>query len=89
MCEALLRQAGAMLLKSPKVRAGFSQEVLAENDNLNRWLLYLKQRGLHEVRFPAFEELEDGTEIKHLMGEIKDLPNSSAQVCIEFAATEI
>jgi hypothetical protein len=88
MCEALLRQAGAMLLKSPNVRAQLSQEVLSETDNLSRWLLYLKQRGFHEASFPAYEELEDGTKITHLMGGIKDLPGSSAQLCIQCAALE-
>jgi len=88
MCEALLQQAGAMLLKSPKVRVHLSQEVLSESDGLNRWLLYLKQRGFHEVSFPAYEEQEDGTKITHLMGGIKDLPENSAQVCIQCAALE-
>jgi len=89
MCEALLRQAGAMLLKSPKVRSGLNQEILSETDNLNRWLLYLKQRGFHRVDFPAHEELEEGTKITHLLGGIRDLPGNSAQVCIECAAMEI
>lgn len=89
MCEALLRKAGAMLLKSPKVRSGLSQEVLSENDNLDRWLLHLKQRGFHKVEFPAYEELEDGTKITHIMGGIGDLPGNSAQVCVECAAMEI
>jgi hypothetical protein len=88
MCEALLQQAGVMLLKSPKVRAQLSQEVISEKDNLSRWLLYLKQRGFHEARFPAHEELEDGTKITHVMGGIKDLPGNSAQLCIQCAALE-
>lgn len=89
MCQALLREAGAMLLKSPNVRAGMSEEAASEKDNLSRWLLYLKQRGFHETHFPAYEELEDGTKITHVMGGIKDLPQNSAQVCIECAALEI
>ena len=77
MCEALLQQAGAMLLKSPKVRVGLSAELLSETGNLSRWLLYLKQRGFHEVSSPGYAELEDGTKITHLLGGIRDLPGNS------------
>src|ERR1035437_3157975 len=45
MCEAFLQKAGAMLLKSPRVRAQLSREIVSEPDNMIRWLLFLKQRG--------------------------------------------
>lgn len=89
MCSALLGQAGAMLLKSAKVRSQLTEEVLSEPDNLNRWLIYLKQLGFHAVTDgPGYEELEDGTRIIHLLGGIKDLPGNSARACIECAALE-
>ena len=89
MCSALLGQAGAMLLKSAKVRSQLSEEVLSEPDNVNRWLLYLKQLGFHEIMSgPGYEELEDGTKITHLLGGIGDLPGNSAQACIQCATLE-
>lgn len=89
LCTVLLQQAGAMLLKSPKVRAQLGDQVLSERDDLARWLLFLKDRGFHEVSFPAYEEGENGTRISHLLGGIRDLPNNSVVACMQCAAWEI
>lgn len=88
ICKALIQKAGAMLLKSPKVRSQLDVEALSETDDAARWLLYLKHLGFHDVNFPAYEELEDGTKITHLMGSIRNLPGNSAEACIRCAAIE-
>lgn len=88
MCKALLQRAGAMLLKSPRVRPQLTPEIISEIDDAARWLLYLKQLGFHEPTFPAYELLDDGTKITHIMGSIKDLARSSAEVCARCAAIE-
>ena len=88
ICEAFLQKAGAMLLKSAQVRAQLLKVVVSEADNMSRWLLYLKEKGCHEVRFIANEDLENGTKITHLVGGIRDLIRDSVRVCIECAALE-
>ncbi|MBV8438614.1 MAG: hypothetical protein JOY95_14005 [Silvibacterium sp.] len=89
ICEALLKQAGAMLLKSPNVRSQLSEEVLSEPSNLNRWLIYLKEKGSHTITTPFDEVHEDGSRVTHLLGSIRDLPGESARICIECAALEM
>ena len=88
MCVALLEMAGAMLLKSPKVRAQLSEAVASETDNMSRWLLFLKENGCFQPSFFGFEDLEDGKKITHVMSSTRDLPGDSARFCIRFAALE-
>lgn len=58
-----------MLLKSPRVRAQLPPEIISEPDNMIRWLLLLKERGCHQVKHFATEDLLNGTKITYMMGE--------------------
>lgn len=88
-CEAWLRQAGALLLRSPNVRATLSKKVAAESDDLYRWLSYMKENGhFRSSPYWGTGTTDDGCkEIMH-SGQIPDLASESETACIKCATKE-
>lgn len=89
LCEPLLRQAGAMLLKSPNVLAQMPAPIAAEPDHLRRWLFWLKHCGCHTSENYFIEELADGTKETGMIGGIRDLSANSVRIATECATLEI
>jgi hypothetical protein len=88
-CESVCKLAGAMLLKSPRVLVGLSDKVKTEQDNLRRWLHFLKEaKGISDFQY-GFEQHDDGTQTPLYFGRINDLSAVSARVCIECATVEL
>jgi hypothetical protein len=90
LCESLLRKAGAMLLRSPNVRANLPDFVAQEPDPLVRWLSYLKHRGHHRASGFYNQQDDDGTtRFGGVIGSIPELAHSSLVVCEECSASEL
>lgn len=90
MCESLLRKAGIMLLRSPKVRATLPDLIAQEPDPLVRWLSYLKHRGHHHISSHYNHVDNDGTgHFGGVIGSIPELAHSSLVVCEECSAFEL
>jgi hypothetical protein len=87
-CASYLRRAGAMLLRSPKVREAISDAVLSEPDDLDRWLSFLQYRGCLRSGMQGWEEHDDGTKTIILLGSIDDLPEASFRACLDLANAE-
>jgi hypothetical protein len=89
MCESLLRKAGVMLLRSPKIRATLPDSIAQEPDPLVRWLSYLKHRGHHRIgRYYNYED-DKGASHFGVIGSIPQLAHSSAVECQECSAIEL
>ena len=88
VCNTLIEKAGAMLLRSPSVRAGLPESVLSESNHSTRWFLFLKHRGYYRVE-NVYEESIDGKSVHGFLGRIPDLAQASFAVCMECSATEL
>ncbi len=67
-CRALCQLAGSMLLRSPTVRFGLSEEIRSISDPTYRWLYFLKERRSLENFMVGYEEIdraEDGGILRH------------------------
>lgn len=86
-CRALCRLAGSMLLRSPTVGLGLSEEIRSVADPMDRWLYFLKERKALGNFLVAYEEI-DGQKVGSYSGIINRLPEVSADACIDCAAKE-
>ena len=89
VCQAWLRQAGAMLLVSPNVREQLSKCVAEDPDDLNRWLRYLKERYIFELGHFLSGVTDDGETEKIQLGTIPDLAGQSHKACIDCSTIEL
>jgi hypothetical protein len=88
MCMAWTRQAGALLLNSPRVSARLSTTVLNEPNDLKRWLQYLKENYRFDLGNTARGVTEDGRVETIQMGSLPDLGEQSAKACIDCSTLE-
>jgi hypothetical protein len=90
MCEALLKKAGTMLLKSPNVFAKLPEYVRQESDPLARWFLFLKHKGHHSAgNFYNYVDDQGREHFGGVLGSIPRLAYSSSVVCEECSADEL
>lgn len=83
-CRALCLQAGKLLLVSP-TRHGLPDELISENDDVNRWLDFLKERyGLEQQLIG--ESVSEGKRYHTIGGCIHKLAATSASACVECGA---
>lgn len=88
-CEALCQLAGAMLMKSPKLRARLSDKVISRTNDAWRWLYFLAEHpgvardsGYGDVTVRGFKK-------EMLHRTIKELAAQSHNACIRCAAREV
>lgn len=84
--EPLCRLAGKMLLRSSKALAKTSKQTQAEEDDVRRWLYFLKDRGAMTMR-DGYAIVEESREAI-LFGSINDVANASKNACLYCAAEE-
>lgn len=88
-CEALCKNAGAMLLRSPRVLAKLSENVRSQPDHVWRWLYFLKESNHSKTVGVGQGTMKDGPDTISAFQEIEDLASVSATACLECSADEI
>ena len=87
-CEALCKNAGAMLLRSPQILPTLSDRVRSQSDHVERWLYFLKELGRTKVAGVGYGTIRD-TKTVNSFESIDDLALVSATVGMECSADEI
>ena len=88
--EALCRQAGTMLLKSPHVLESLPGSVLSHSNPTWRWLEYLVERGAEFSRQGSGNEIRrDGTSERVRIDVLEGVAALSANLCRGCATQEI
>ena len=90
-CKALCTLAGTMLLTSAGVSPHLSDAVKGEPDPISRWLLFLKtitSCASYRVEY-AYEILDNGEKLIHVLGRIDNVPRESSAVCLKCCAQEL
>jgi hypothetical protein len=89
-CETLCRQAGTMLLKSPRVSQQLSGAVHSQTDPAWRWYEYLKETTGGLSDFGDGVGIKDGVEVETIVwGSLNELKARSARACVECATLEM
>jgi hypothetical protein len=88
MCMAWSRQAGSMLLASPRVRANLPESVLNDPDDMSRWLRYLKERYIFEWRSTLEGTTDEGETERIQLGCVPNLGEQSAKACVDCSTNE-
>lgn len=84
-CEALYLQAGKLLVVSP-LSSQISIELLACENDGDRWLYFLKQRYGLEDKMHGTSKNHDGQTFVSEAGSIRNLAVASARACVECGA---
>jgi len=88
-CESLCRRAGKMLMKSPHISMRLTNTAQSEQDDILRWLDFLKEYH-NAVRITGQgTETAGGKKRSVTFGSIDDLGSVSARACIECSTDEI
>jgi hypothetical protein len=87
-CESLCRYGGALLLKSPKVLATVSPEVVAIPGLADRWLVFLKDNHNAADTRDALQSLTNENGYSVRLEVIRRVQEKSMQACIDCAALE-
>ena len=88
-CEALCKNAGAMLLRSPRVFAQLSESVRSQSDHVWRWLYFLKESKRTTDSAMGHGSTKDGPNTISEFESIEGLASVSATACLECSADEI
>jgi hypothetical protein len=88
MCMAWSRQAGSLLLASPKVRANLPEPVLNDPDDMSRWLRYLKECYIFEWRSTLEGTTDEGETERIQLGCVPSLGEQSAKACVDCSTYE-
>jgi hypothetical protein len=88
-CEQLCTLAGAMLLKSPNIRADLPDDIKSQPNDVWRWLYFIKDKRWLIKRVMHGEGVDDATHHITLMESIEMLAHNSARACVECEAREI
>lgn len=88
-CKILCSLAGTMLMKSPIVSNGLSDRVRSEQNEVNRWLAFLRERGAVSDISYGINTLPGGSKQMVYLGSIRSIAKVSSRACIECSAKEI
>jgi pyrimidine deaminase RibD-like protein len=88
-CEALCKNAGAMLLRSPRVLAKLPEKVRSQSDHVWRWLYFLRESKRTEATGVGHGTMKDGPNTISAYESIEDLASVSATACMECSADEL
>jgi hypothetical protein len=87
--EVLCRNAGRLLIASPRVSETIPGNIRSLADPMERWFYYLKTKGtFYKANFYGTEQFKDGTVFNAYGGAIESLATASANECLDCAGQE-